>query len=187
MSRLACASLFALPLVLAMAPSCKVGDFSEQDPNAGTNDAAVAAFDASNVGGADAQPSDPDCEESVLPNGAGQHNPGLSCIVGGCHDGNTADVPLWTLAGTAYTDINGTTPLAGGTILYTDANGLEVKMVTAQNGNFYTSQAVAFPIQATASRCPNTLPMNTAIADNMGSCNAAGCHDIAGNRIYVPE
>ena len=170
-----------------MAPSCKVGDFSEQDPNAGTSDAAVAAFDASNVGGADAQPSDPDCEESVLPNGAGEHNPGLSCIVGGCHDGNTADVPLWTLAGTAYTDINGTTPLAGGTVLYTDANGLEVKMVTAQNGNFYTSQAVAFPIQATASRCPNTLPMNTAIADNMGSCNAAGCHDIAGNRIYVPE
>jgi hypothetical protein len=185
MSRLACLSLIVLPVALSLAPSCKVGDVSEREINGAGNDASVAVFDGG--GGADAQPVDPDCEEAVTPNADGHHNAGQTCINAGCHDGNTQDAPLWTLAGTAYTDINGTTPLAGGTILYTDANNAEIKIITDTNGNFYTGATIVFPIQAVASLCPNTLPMNTAVAANMANCNTAGCHGEAGNRIYVPE
>tara|TARA_R110002096_G_scaffold250980_1_gene443578 strand:+ start:14720 stop:15286 length:567 start_codon:yes stop_codon:yes gene_type:complete len=188
MIRLSYLSLIALPIALSMAPSCKVGDVSERENNAAGSDAAADVIDGGEVAGIDAQAVDDDCELAVTPNNDGNHNPGQSCIVAGCHDGNTQDAPLWTLAGTAYTDINGTTPLAGGTILYTDANNAEIKIITDTNGNFYTAQTILFPIQVAGSRCPNTLPMVAAVADAaMANCNQGGCHGTGDSRIYVPE
>ena len=179
MSRLVLPFSFGLLIVIS---SCSVGDVSSPDPNPGSD---AAALIDSGLGDVDAQAADPDCEPAASPNGSGQHNPGNSCIEAGCHDG-AGDPPLWTLAGTLYLDKEGTTPLAGGTLVFTDANATEFKLRTSTNGNFFTNEAIVFPIQVKASLCPNTLPMNQAIDANMGSCNSAGCH-VAGNRIYVPE
>lgn len=182
-NRIAVLSALALPaLASVVALSCNVGDVSEGGPNV-ASDAAAAVTDGG--GEADALAADPDCEPAATPNGNGQHNAGISCIVGGCHDGASGP-PLWTLAGTLYTDLEGTTPLAGGTLIFTDANDQEIKLTTASNGNFYTGDAIAFPVKVKASRCPNSLSMDMAITTAQASCNQAGCH-AAGNRIYVPE
>src|SRR4029079_17872811 len=96
------------------------------------------------------------------------HNPGQACLT--CHDGGTADAPLWTLAGTLYADGAGTTPLPGGTIIVTDNTGAEIKIISGDNGNFFTSQTIVFPVHIKASRCPDERPMNN--AQSIGDCNS---------------
>jgi hypothetical protein len=49
-------------------------------------------------------------------------------------------------------------------------------MVAQTNGNFYTSQAIAFPISVYASECPTSTPMTATIATGNGGCNKLGCH-----------
>lgn len=179
-------SLLSFSLVLSLAVACKVGDTSQNAPNVAV-DATAAVIDGGGGGGEgpDAQAADPDCEPAAAPNGNGRHNAGVSCIESGCHDG-AGEPPLWTLAGTLYVDKEGTTPLAGGTLVFTDANDAEFKLKTAANGNFFTNDVIAFPIQVKASVCPNSLSMVQGIDAAMASCNKAGCH-VANDRVYVPE
>jgi hypothetical protein len=112
----------------------------------------------------------------------GNHNEGKNCISGGCHDGGTASAPQWTVAGTLYRDPGGSATLAGGKFDLVDAAGVEVSLVSAQNGNFWTNQTVTFPLFAKATACleiremPNPVPL--------GSCNQSGCH--ASSRIDLP-
>ena len=49
-----------------------------------------------------------------------------------------------------------------------------IDMVTMQNGNFWTSTALAFPVTVLASDCPSAVKMNAGAAN--GHCNANGCH-----------
>lgn len=144
--------------------------------------------DVTNVGGPsapDADTGDPDpddlppdaaiaieCRDPVAGVGSGEHNPGQACIA--CHVGK-GEGPQFTVAGTLYADLAGTTPLAGATIVVTDATGATLDLVSQQNGNFYTTAALAFPIQVSATRCPDTTPMIGAVAAP-GDCNAGGCH-----------
>ena len=90
---------------------------------------------------------------------------------------------LFTLAGTLYGAAASTTPIAGATIRVTDANGVTQKLVTAANGNFWATGAVAYPVQVAASRCPSTTPMVSAVNASGASCN--GCHN-SGSRIHLP-
>jgi hypothetical protein len=112
------------------------------------------------------------CKNLAAANGNGHHNPGQDCL-NGCHNHG------FTLAGTLY-DAAGTTALAGGTITVKDANGAMFDMIAAQNGNFYTSQAIAFPIAVYASSCPTSTPMTAAVASGSGGCNKSGCHATGG-------
>lgn len=176
-------SWFMASCFLAFTSACGVGDVDEP---------AVTAIDASldvDLDGAtvlaDAQVEDPDCLPAAAPNGNGNHNAGANCSSQNCHGGPGA-APNWTLAGTLYTDLAGTGVVAGGTLIFTDADNNEIQLVTASNGNFYTLEPVVFPVAVKASRCPNSLSMTAPIAENMGSCNQGGCHD-SGKRIYLPE
>jgi hypothetical protein len=110
---------------------------------------------------------------------AGHHNPGTACLT--CHDGNTPNAPLWTLAGTLYTTGGGAAPLPGGTIIVTDNAGSTIKIISGDNGNFFTSQTVVFPVHITASRCPDSQTM--ANAQQVGDCNS--CHGGA-SHIHLP-
>jgi len=111
------------------------------------------------------------CEppSNALPNG--RHKAGQSCR--GCHS-------EFSVAGTLYSTAAGGTAVSGATIIVTDANGVEHKLITASNGNFYTTTNIPKPIRATATKCPSVRTMNDAVSN--GSCNA--CHT-AGNRIYL--
>ena len=54
--------------------------------------------------------------------------------------------------------------------------------MSAQNGNFWTTTALTFPIKVDASLCPATLPMSAAVSGN-GACN--NCHNST-FRVHVP-
>jgi hypothetical protein len=110
---------------------------------------------------------------------SGHHNAGLDCQ--GCH-GPGGGAPTFYVGGTLYNSVNGAAPVAGATINVTDANGQKLKIVTATNGNFWTSTAVAYPITVNASLCPNTLAMSASVSGN-GACN--NCHNST-FRVHVP-
>lgn len=106
------------------------------------------------------------------------HRMGQDCNA--CHEeGNGVGAPVFTVAGTLYVDPNGTQTVAGATIYIHDANGVEIRMPTGMNGNFYTSAPVALPIMgmqmtgAKATQCPNTRTMQESTT---GNCNVSGCH-----------
>jgi len=110
------------------------------------------------------------CKNVVAANllSSGHHNAGQDCMQG-CHNHG------FTLSGTLY-NAAGTAALPGGSITVKDANGATFDMVAQQNGNFYTSQAIAFPITVYASDCPTSTPMSASIASGNGGCNKSGCH-----------
>jgi hypothetical protein len=128
----------------------------------------------------DAPPPLPACDEPVNVQQSGHHFPGQDCT-GLCHDGMAG--PDWTVAGTLYTKAIGGVPIAGATITVKDANGKIVKMVSAQNGNFWTAAILEFPVTTWASECPDLIMME---AKTGGGCNANNCHD-NNFRVYLPQ
>ncbi len=123
------------------------------------------------------------CETIVTPAPDGHHNPGTSCIASGCHDGNTAGAPRFSIAGTLYTSKAGTAPRPGATIIIPTGGGNPLELVVAGNGNFWTATPMTVNTKPKASGCPNLVQMPTATTS--GNCNSAGCHG-AGSRIALP-
>lgn len=158
---------FALLVSMLFAFVACIGSLEEkypvgQDPDA--PDAAPAACD----------------ELATPPNG--HHNEGQACL--GCHTG-AGGIPAFTVGGTLYSDAAGTAPVAGATIHLVDANQNDVTIVTADNGNFWTTQTLVFPVTTHASLCPDTARMFTPLDQTGGDCNSSGCH--AGTfRVHVP-
>jgi hypothetical protein len=110
------------------------------------------------------------------------HNAGQECL--SCHFDITNAAFRWTVAGTLWQDQYGTIPRPGATVRLVDARGQQISMVTDVNGNFYTTQAVNFPLSGPAvSACPNSDAMNG--KPTVGSCNQQGCHD-AKLPMYLP-
>ena len=87
-----------------------------------------------------------------------------------------------TLGGTLYSAATGGAAVAGATINVIDANGKTVKIVSANNGNFWTTTVLAYPIKVNASLCPATVPMVSTVAGN-GACN--NCHNST-MQVHVP-
>lgn len=118
------------------------------------------------------------CENNMTPPGDGHHNTGKSCFQN-CHNHG------FTLAGTLYNNATGNSAFVGATITVIDSNNKTVKMVTHQNGNFYTSEALAFPVLTMASSCPSAVRMNASTPN--GNCNVDGCHPGGTNQqIHLP-
>ena len=95
----------------------------------------------------------------------------------------TLSKPWPWVAGTLYSAATGGTAVSGATIEVVDSKGKTLKLATANNGNFYTTTAVSFPIKVRASKCPANMAMTGAVSQ--GSCNAGGCHTSA-MRIHLP-
>jgi hypothetical protein len=138
-----------------------------------STEAAAAAQDSGKIVAADSGA----CINAVASPGSGKHHPGEDCL--GCHDNQG---PAFTIAGTLFTGLATTTPVSGATIEVTDANGKVIKLPTYNNGNFYTTTAVKFPLKVHATQCPANLPMVGSVAQ--GSCNTSGCHT-TGMRIHL--
>ena len=90
----------------------------------------------------------------------------------------------FTVAGTVFTSANSNTAVVGATVTVKDANGQVVDIVTQQNGNFYTSTQVAFPLTVMASSCPAATSMIGQVAQGGGGCNQTNCHSAM--RIHLP-
>jgi hypothetical protein len=118
---------------------------------------------------------------------SGFHNPGLSCVQSSCHSKSQKSFGPFTVAGTLYAAVGGGTAVSQATIHLVDGAGKDIKLTTATNGNFFTDQAVTFPITVRASKCPNTdQPMVSTVAASGGSCNS--CHASGSNqgRVHLP-
>lgn len=119
------------------------------------------------------------CKNQVSPAPQnGHHNQGKSCFQS-CHDHG------FTLAGTLYTSATSNTGRGGASITVKDAGGAMLDVVVNTDGNFYTRQAISFPVLVIASACPSARRMEGSTPN--GDCNAGGCH--AGgtaNQMYLP-
>lgn len=164
--------------------ACDVG--SIQQANTGTD---------GGDGGGSGSGSGTDCETVNTANAPdGHHNPGMSCIVAGCHlagqEGTGA--PAYSYAGTVYKDTAGTTPLVGGAV-FVKLGATEKKTLSATNGNFWfvpgiaglDSPTNAMTATTKASACPNSPPMIGALVQGGGNCN--NCHRPGGTAapVYV--
>lgn len=120
------------------------------------------------------------CINKVTTVGDGHHRPGEDCQ-SGCHNHG------FTLSGTLYTSALSATPVIGATIVVKDAAGNTFNMVSQTNGNFYTGNAVQFPVTVIASGCPDVREMVSKVDANGGGCNKDGCHVAAATGpIHLP-
>ena len=110
---------------------------------------------------------------------SGHHNAGQECQ--GCHAPG-GGAPTFYLGGTLYNAATGGAAVAGATINVTDAAGKRVKVVSANDGNFWTTTPLTFPLKVDASLCPATTPMSATVSGN-GACN--NCHNST-FRVHVP-
>jgi len=141
---------------------------NNSSPDGGAADGATVTADAATFA----------CRNKVTSGiGNGHHNAGQDCQ-GGCHNHG------FTLSGTIYA---GTTALSGATITVKDATNHTFDVVSQANGNFYTINAVVFPITVVASMCPDVAKMSSQITSGNGGCNKSGCHTTtAQGRIHLP-
>ena len=155
------------------------GSGSGSGSGSGGIDAAVDApkfmwVDASNGMG-----SNVPCRNAATPPSDGHHFPGQSCFQN-CHNHG------FTLAGTLYTNDTGNSGFSGANITILDSNNQTTNIVTSQNGNFYTSANIAFPVLVVASACPSAVKMNVAVAATGRGCNVGGCHPSGPTQIHLP-
>lgn len=146
----------------------------------------VGAGDDDDTPAADAAPVDGDaslgpCVAQVANVPDGHHLPGTACQ--GCH-GPAGTAPRFTLAGTLYHDVGGTSALSGATVTVVDCNDKKVQLTTTQNGNFWTTEPLGFPVRVQASLCPDSVPMLAEVATAGSDCNSASCHT-AGARVHL--
>ena len=118
------------------------------------------------------------CAEPTAATESGRHRAGERCAT--CHDGEGG--PAFTIGGTLFSDAAGSAAVAGVTVTLVNAEGTRIDMVSAENGNFWTDQPVAFPVTTYASSCPDLTAMQT-LADS-GNCN--GCHQAGDAITFAP-
>ena len=107
-------------------------------------------------------------------------NSGQACL--DCHvAGGRASSLTFTAAGTLYASATGSTAVSGATVTIIGSDNKKVTIVTASDGNFYTSSAIAFPATVQVSKCPDTAAMSSSIT--AGDCNS--CHGST-MRIHLP-
>lgn len=119
-----------------------------------------------------------------VPNTNPGMTPGQDCMQ--CHTGQVAQA--WTVAGTLYAD-PASVPgggLAGAQVLVTDSANNSFTLTTNGAGNFYTAEALQFPIKVQAQFGDKRMAMVSAPAS--GSCNS--CHTQPGlnnapGRVFV--
>ncbi len=127
----------------------------------------------------DAAPTD--CDEQVSPVGDGYHYQGAPCLP--CHDRSYGSLPAFTIAGTLYSDSSGSDAVPGATIRAIDDDGRTINMITTNNGNFWSTESVAFPVTVRASMCPDTRYMPEPVAASGADCSS--CHS-SGSRMHLP-
>lgn len=109
--------------------------------------------------------------------------PGENCLE--CHGGTLLAgepptvpdprvAPPWTVAGTVFSapDAPASGGLEGALVQLTDADGIELTLVTNRAGNFYTTAPLRFPLQASVEHLGVSAGMERDVP--YGGCNS--CH-----------
>lgn len=100
--------------------------------------------------------------------------PGENCLR--CHSKGSqySTAPVWTAAGTVFERADSDVGVAGAEVHLTDATGQELTLTTNAVGNFYTAQALTFPLRATLTH--ESFAADMPIDVPAGSCNACHSH-----------
>jgi hypothetical protein len=167
MAAFPCARLLGTGALALCITAC-VGTLSEKEPAAQSD-------------GVDGGAQQSDCDPALTTTVGGHHNDGQACQL--CH-GSGGGAPTFTLAGTVYDGLNSSAAVTDATVRVLDAQGTELSLPTTDNGNFWTTQALTFPLTVSISRCPDTVPMVTQVAQSGADCNVGGCH-ASGFRIFL--
>ena len=116
--------------------------------------------------------------------GSGTMRPGQDCL--SCH--KPGGEKTWTLAGTVFPTATSATNqgLSDATIQITDANSATVTLTSNSVGNFYTSNALTFPVAVEITHAGNTVNMNAAPSGACNSCHTEPPLNGAPGRISVP-
>ncbi len=112
--------------------------------------------------------------------------PGVDCM--SCHTHASQGGKPWTVAGTVFPWTEGgdaTTGQAGATITFTDANSNVIALESNGSGNFYTREAIVFPLKKLVVSTPGQGSgemaetfLKTMTKENFGRCNL--CHTAGG-------
>jgi hypothetical protein len=116
------------------------------------------------------------------------HRPGQPCTV--CHGGKGPGSPTFDLAGTAFERKDQLTPLAGGTILLVDSQGLSLALGTNEAGNFWVSESelgLSFPFWAAVEQGGERIEMKTPIfrARSCADCHADPAGPSSAGHVYL--
>jgi hypothetical protein len=112
----------------------------------------------------------------------GAGNGGQACQNGGCHAAGGGG-STFSFSGTVYTDANATTPRQGATIKVAFGS-TTLTVVSDAEGNFYGTQAIAFPAKTLGTSCPTVAPMVGYVVAGGGNCNS--CHTKSSGAPTVP-
>lgn len=179
--------------ILVTATACSVGEYGVMNNNNMTDGA----------GGDDRdlcvnKVAVPDAPHEHVVAGANPAGPrsGLGCLAaGGCHGAQPGSA-VFTVAGTVYKEMGGTTVVGGLTVRLFNAGGKKslATAVTDLAGNFYMTTPVTFPaggLEVDVTGCgstPDIIPMIAPIRQNEANCaSSTACHVVPGPRaIYLP-
>jgi hypothetical protein len=108
--------------------------------------------------------------------------PGSECI--SCHSEGGESV-AFGVAGTLFSDLDGSGPASGAVVEITDATGEVFTMTTTTLGNFYTEASPVFPVRAAVEDEGNRYAMFLEV--ETGACNDCHrCEGPPGGKLYAP-
>jgi len=92
---------------------------------------------------------------------------------------------FFTIAGTAFEDLEGSGPLSGATIRVTDSAGKVVTLTTNSAGNFYSATSVSPPLTAQIEVGSDIRKMAHTV--DTGACNSCHvCDGTPGGKLHGP-
>ena len=129
----------------------------------GGDGAADASSDATDV---------PTCDRvaPVIGRGGEFMLPGSDCLT--CHRTGGAATTVFTVAGTVFASTSCADPLAGATVKVVDMGGVLHSLTTNEEGNFFTTETIPFPVSVSVEHGTHVAVM--ASAPPTGSCGH--CH-----------
>lgn len=117
--------------------------------------------------------------------------PGADCL--SCHTGEEDDRrarmpeegPLFTAAGTVFSDLDGVDYADDVTVRITDSTGELVELTSSTKGNFHTSRTLVPPLSAEIETDAGVKTMGREV--ETGACNTChSCDGEAGGKLYAP-
>ncbi|RME28292.1 MAG: hypothetical protein D6798_02720 [Deltaproteobacteria bacterium] len=166
----------------------KAGDTGQDGAGDGGSVADGGGADGGgDTGTADCNTDNEDCGPGTCSGEGVNMLPGADCLA--CHQqglmpGGEDEPNKWyTVAGTVFTDLQGTDGESGAIIRVTDSVGTTVEMTSSSAGNFYSRTALTPPLSAEVEVGGSVQAMATPV--DTGACNSCHrCDGPAGGKLH---